>query len=465
MAARPQTRSIMSVRGSWTDPPAAGLPAPGAPAGARAAAPSAGAWLGLTGVLATGALVAVGAAHTASLLPESIRPAPPWLQGAFALIHLDLHVGGTITVLALMFAAYALVVHRAGQIDARVLVGAIVVLHVFILLAPPLVSTDLFSYQAYARMGAHYGVNPYLHGPDAIRLDSVFPYVGAKWSSIPSAYGPVFTLGSYLLAPLSVASSAVAYKSIAAAASLGLVSLVWRGARLRGIDPVRAIALVGLNPLLVVYGVGGGHNDLLMLLALAGALTMLLAGREATGGALSILAVGIKLTGGLLLPFALADGGAGGAVGRRKLVLGGVIGLAMLTALSAAVFGSGSLHLFSTVGQAQREGDWLSISGAIRQKLGLQTLGLVVGDVLIAGFLLTCAWLLARVWRGAIDWVAAAGWATVAMLVASNSLLPWYVGWTLPLAALGRDRRLRTAVLGVTGLVLGIELLGSIPHG
>jgi hypothetical protein len=433
---------------------------------AGAAATSATAWLGLTGVLAAGALVAVGAAHTASLLPESIRPAPAWLQGAFAAIHLDLHVGGTIAALALMFAAYALVVRRSGQIDARTLVTAIVVLHLFMLLAPPLVSTDLFSYQAYARMGAHYGVNPYLNGPDAIRLDSVFPYVGAKWSSIPSAYGPVFTLGSYLLAPLTVASSVVACKSIAAAASLGLVSLVWRGARLRGIDPVRAIALVGLNPLLVVYGVGGGHNDLLMLLALAAALVMLLAGREATGGALSILAVGIKLTGGLMLPFALADGGVGrGAAGRRALVLGCVTGLGLLAALSVAFFGSGPLHLFSTVGQAQRDGDWLSISGAIREKLGLQTVGVVVGDALIAGFLLTCVWLLARVWRGAIDWVAAAGWATVAMLVAANSLLPWYVGWTLPLAALGRDARLRTAVLGMTGVVLGIELLGSIPHG
>jgi hypothetical protein len=192
---------------------------------------------------------------------------------------------------------------------------------------------------------------------------------------------------------------------------------------------------------------------------------MLLAGREATGGALSILAVGIKLTGGLMLPFALADGGSRrGASGRRELVLGCVIGLGLLAALSAAFFGSGTLHLFSTVGQAQRKGDWLSISGAIREKLGLQTLGLVVGDVLIAGFLLACVWLLARVWRGEIDWVAAAGWATVAMLVASNSLLPWYVGWALPLAALGRDRRLWTAVLGMTGVVLGIELLGSIPH-
>ena len=55
------------------------------------------------------------------------------------------------------------------------------------------------------------------------------------------------------------------YKGIAALSSLAIVALVWNGARLRGVDQVKAAALVGLNPLIVVYGVGGGHNDLLML--------------------------------------------------------------------------------------------------------------------------------------------------------------------------------------------------------
>jgi hypothetical protein len=39
------------------------------------------------------------------------------------------------------------------------------------------------------------------------------------------------------------------------------------------------------------------------------------------------------------------------------------------------------------------------------------------------------------------------------------------VAWALPFAALGRDRRLWYAVIVLTGLVQGIELLGYIPHG
>ena len=74
-------------------------------------------------------------------------------------------------------------------------------------------------------------------------------------------------------------------------------------------------------------------------------------------------------------------------------------------------------------------------------------------------------WLLRRVWHGRTDWIDGAGWATVAMLVAASSLLPWYVAWALPLAAVGRDRRLATTALIFTGVVLLIQMLGYIPHG
>ena len=70
---------------------------------------------------------------------------------------------------------------------------AIAALNALVLLAPPLLSTDIFSYQAYARLGAIYGANPYLQGPHAIALDPVYPFIGAKWVTIPTAYGPVFT--------------------------------------------------------------------------------------------------------------------------------------------------------------------------------------------------------------------------------------------------------------------------------
>ncbi len=419
------------------------------------------------GVVASGTLVAVAAAHSESLLPESIRPVPPSLAGAFGSLFLNLHVGGAIAALTLMFVSYAAVVALSGQLSARVVLVAIVAVHAVILLAPPLASTDIFSYQAYARMGAVYGINPYTHGPYANNPDPVFQYVGARWSTIPSAYGPVFTVFSYLLAPLTIATSAYAYKSIAAVASLALVAVVWRCAQLRGADPVKAAALVGLNPLLVIYGVGGGHNDLLMLLAMVGGVYAILASRERVGGGLSMLAIGVKLTAGLVLPFALAAGGADprAKAGRRRLALGAGIGLAALAALSLGVFGAGSIDVLGTVIKSQSAGDSPSIPGVISTRLGMPTVGHIAGFVLAGAFALTLCWLLRRVWRGQIDWIDGAAWAMLAMLVASSSILPWYVAWLLPLAALGRDRRLATTAIVFTGVVQGITLLGYIPHG
>jgi alpha-1,6-mannosyltransferase len=439
-----------------------GLPASGAPE--RAMPSSRRGLLGLAGVIVCGTLLSVAAAHTRSLLPETIRFVPPSLAGAFGGTGLNLHVGGAIAALTVMFVSYAVVVAASTRLSARAVLIAVAALHAVVLLGPPLVSTDVFSYQAYARLGSVYAYNPYLNGPHAIALDHLYPYIGAKWSYTPSVYGPVFTAFSYLLASLTIATSVFAYKSIAAVASLALVAVVWRCAKLRDINPVRAAALVGLNPLLVLYGVGGGHNDLLMLLAVVSSIWALLASRERAGGALMMVAIGVKLTAGLLLPFVFAAGGPGRGRSRRDLLLGAGVGFALIAVLSFTVFGSGAFHLLATVRQSQSEGDWKSIPGFISARLGLSTIGHILQYLLAAAFVAVTAWLVWRVWRGVTDWIDGAGWATLALLIASSSFLPWYVAWMLPLAALGHDRRLWRMAIIMTGIVQAIQLLGYIPH-
>ncbi|MGI8429379.1 MAG: glycosyltransferase family 87 protein [Solirubrobacteraceae bacterium] len=422
--------------------------------------------LGLSGLLVTGLVISLSAAGTDSLLPESVRPVPSWLAGPLGSAGLDLGVGGLIVVMSLMFISYAVAVRASHQLSGRVMLMSIAALHALVLLAPPLLSTDVFSYQAYARMGALYGANPYLHGPHVIALDPLYPFIGAKWVTIPTAYGPIFTSLSYLLAPVSIAASALAYKAIAAIASLATVAFVWNSARLRGLDPVRAAALVGLNPLIVVYGVGGGHNDLLMLAAVAGGIYLLLRRRAQAGGGLLVLAAGVKLTAALLVPFAIAAGGGRPTAERRREVLiGGALCAALLATLAFAVFGSGPLHLLATLQKSQSAGDWHSIPRFLSTRLGLNAVGHIAGIVLLAGFAAVFCWLLRRVWRGELDWIDGAGWATACLLLTASSLLPWYVAWLMPLAALGSDRRLTRLALGLTAFVQATQLLGYIPHG
>jgi hypothetical protein len=52
------------------------------------------------------------------------------------------------------------------------------------------------------------------------------------------------------------------------------------------------------------------------------------------------------------------------------------------------------------------------------------------------------------------DAITASGWVTIALLVTLGWVLPWYVLWVLPLAALSGSRRLRT-----TALVLGVYFI------
>jgi hypothetical protein len=116
----------------------------------------------------------------------------------------------------------------------------------------------------------------------------------------------------------------LAYKALAAVSSLVLILLVWRAASLRGLSPVRAAVLVGLNPVIVLYGVGG-HDDLMVLAILAAALYVLIGQRERRGGALIVTATAVKLTG-LLLPFALAGRCRGERSARLRVALGATLG-------------------------------------------------------------------------------------------------------------------------------------------
>lgn len=421
--------------------------------------------LGLAGVLVMGLVIALGASGTDSLLPEVVRPVPGALAGAFGNTGLDLGWLGLLFVLAAMFASYAIAVRAAPRLSARVVIATIVALNLLVLLAPPLLSTDVFSYQIYGRM-ASLGVNPYLHGPHAIALDPVYPYIDSKWVATPTSYGPLFTVISYALATTSVAVSALVYKSIAALASLVTMVLIWKCARLREVDPVRAVALFGLNPLVVIYGVGGGHNDLLMLAAVMAAVYATLRYRERVGGAMIIVAAAVKLTGGLLLPFALARGSERRTGWRRyDVLIGAAAATVAVAGLSGALFDTGPLHLPGTLNAIQQEGDWHSIPGFISTRLGLGGVGHLTGTLLAIGFVVTLVVLVRRVAIEQLDWLDGAAWATAALLITASALLPWYVAWLVPFAAISGDPRLLTTTLTMTGVIQAIQAMGYIPHG
>jgi hypothetical protein len=414
-------------------------------------APALAGVLGLLLLAATVEIVVDGAVGHSALIPKS-PPIAGWLSGIgerlgyrVFLIALLVSVGAYCGLLALARRA------RASPISARAAIALIAALHLIVFVGPILLSTDVFSYIAYARMGVEHGLNPYLHGPSSIASDPVYVYVGHDWRDVATAYGPLYTLLSYPLAPLGVVGAVWGMKVLALAASVGTLVLAWRCARARALDPVWAVLVIGLNPLYVIYGLGGAHNDLIMLLVMMAAVSLTLArasgGREAASAGIVVTGALVKATVAALLPFMI--------VSRRRLapILGALAALAAGAAIGYIAFG---IHGIDVVAALNRDAAFVSTDSfatEIAHLFGKPGVFPIDHDLLKAGLVIILLHLLWRTWRG-YDWVAASGWALLAISVTSTWLLAWYILWPLPLAVITRDRRLLVATLAIQALFI-----------
>lgn len=432
---------------SLAEHPSLALAASGENANRRWALVLAGA-CALLALAATAEIVLDGALGHSPLIPKSPSIAG-WLSG------IGERLGYRVFLVALLvFAcAYAGLLALAGaraalvRISPRWAIGLVVGLHLIVFAGPILLSTDVFSYVAYARMGVEHGLNPYLHGPSAITGDPVYHYVGSSWKHVATAYGPVYTLLSYPLAPLGVKGALWGMKVMALLASAGTLALTWRCARVRGLDPVFALLAVGANPLYVIYGLGGAHNDLLMTLLMMAAVALTLAGRDGWAGASVVAGALVKATGAVLLPFMVISR-------RRPAPIVGAALAALVGALAAyAAFG---VHGVNIVAALNRDAALVSTDSFPTEvahlfgKPGVFPIDHTLLKVVLAAILLYLMWL---TWRG-YDWVAASGWALLAIAVTSTWLLAWYTLWSLPLAVVTRDRRLLWTTLAVQALFI-----------
>ena len=383
------------------------------------------------------AIVFVAAGQPTILVPQSTVEFPDWLAGPLHVLARGFPVRATPTAvlfsvaLALLSAAYAGAVLCAPALRTRTAVAAIVALHAIWLLAPLMPLTDVFNYLGYARLGGLHGVNPYLHGIGAVRHDPV--YLLTTWHHLRSPYGPLYTLATYALSPLPLPVAYWALKLATAAASLGCVALLWRCARLLGRAPLRPVLLYAANPLVLVYGLGGFHNDFFVLLATLGAVALVLSGRDLGAGALLAAAIAMKPSAGVLLPFLLLGSGR-----RGRFLAGAAAAVPPIAAASLFAFGPALPNL----GDQSSLLSSFSVPNALGQLAGLGGAPpwlLAVFALLTAAAVGALAW---AVWRGRLGWLAGAGWATLALILGLAWLQPWYAMWLLPFAALAASRAL-----------------------
>jgi hypothetical protein len=401
-------------------------------------------------------IAALPAAPGSRVVLATAGGSPDWLLGPLRPFGLSSASGSSAGPLlyAGMWVAlllYAIVLVRAGDISRRTAAWTVVGLHVLFMLAPPLLSQDVFSYIAYARLGVEHGLSPYTHSPLDIPGDAVFGFAGSK--DAVSVYGPAFTLLTYPLSGLGVAGAFWVLKVVAGAASLGVVGLVWRCAERLGRDPVPAALFVGLSPLVLVHVVSAAHNEALVMLLVMAGVYAFVRGRPRAAGAWPTLAAGLKASAGLVVPYLVL-----GSRPRVRAALFGVFAAgAALVAIGLAGFGTGVLDSLGLLSSNQGRSSRLSFPYLVAELVGNRS---AVRALFGLAFAVVAGWTLWRTWRGTDDPIRMAAWATVAVLIASAWLVPWYLLWLLPLAALVADRKLWVASVALSGWVLAIGVPG-----
>jgi alpha-1,6-mannosyltransferase len=362
-------------------------------------------------------------------------------------------VGGLVVsglgYLAGMRAVYIDAVYKGG---ARWVVALSLVFQATLLLMPGLLSTDLLTYATYGRLAVVYSQNPYLSGPGAVPSDPLVQWLDTR-PEHASPYGPVWTTLSLGMAWLTVGldplGQAISYRVLGALVHLVGMAVVWQ---LAPGQRASSLLLFAWNPLLLVEGVGSGHNDeLMMVLALAG-LLFLVRERGRAGLVVLTLATLVKYVPAILLLYTVA--GLARARPARALAavymplaLAGVLWLPWLytvvrepNVLLASLSAGGERYVNALVDLPT---PWLATH--VVDRAGQDVAGAaaavrawprVILRVLFVGYVLVEA---RRLWASSAEVrsVIEAGVRTylVALLLVLTQVLAWYFTWPVALAA------------------------------
>jgi hypothetical protein len=318
-----------------------------------------------------------------------------------------------------------------------------------LLLAPSVISRDLYSYLADGTL-LHHGLDPYRHAPDAlssIGQGHLEQAVSPFWRHTTAPYGPGFVGLAALVAGATGGHviAGVLVMRLLELIGIGLLAVfVPRLARALGADAAIAVWLAVISPLVLLELLGAGHNDALMAGLLVAGVTLALERRPLLGIAVCALAATIKLPAAAGIVFiAAAWARSDREHALRAIVQAGLVAVGVLVAVSLAtglgldwVTGSvstpakvrlaitPSTALGNTTGSVLHALDFGVSSHAIESAVGVVALTLTA---------LLGLWLLVRVRLATLPWYL--GLLLLASVLGGPAAWPWYAIWGLALIA------------------------------
>jgi len=416
-----------------------------------------------------------------------------------------------IVVVALILFGLVLREAARGRVATGSVLLATAVSVVVAMAAPVLLSRDAISYVAYGRLVTLHHSNPYGTVLARFPSDPFVRVTSRQWIKTTSVYGPAAMLLSAAVAHIAGTSAAASIAAFKVLAGLGIAATsVCTLVAARAIRPERAalaVAIVGVNPVLIVHTVGGGHIDGVLAGLLAGALAVAVGtppnslarlgatndGSVGSGRTLApasrvltrwvlvtvLLTVAALMRLPLLIALLMWLYWAGRAVkrGRRlrteALLVCVVAGLA---ALSFAPFLSGWRSSASSVLFGGLEW-WASPSHLIAHAVetglrpvvggGSTGVGGAVTAVFVAVFVVGACLVARRYGSGAGVEQLPDLWGVTLLLLALAwpYLLPWYAAWFLPFLGLMTDELIMWVGVGVSSVLALTLIPADPPHG
>jgi hypothetical protein len=354
-------------------------------------------------------------------------------------------------------AALAVLEFRRPRLDRRVAIGLSAAVLVVAVLCPPRHSGDLWSYAMYGRIVAVHDGDPYTDLPSDFADDPLYPKVDDMWRHTPSLYGPAATVHSAVVARLTGTwwtGTRVAYQAFAALAVAGILWMVDRRTR-----SAMAVALIGLNPAVILFTVSPGHIDALVGLGIAAGVVLFEARRPGAAGA-AIAGAGLfKVAAGLTaLPLLLWSW-------RHRRTRDGIV--------TSAVTAAGMLAGYALVGrsaawdvlvEASHGSNWSSVwrwviyHGAALGDRTDYAVQLASRITLVVGALVLLA-VVSRLRDRTPESAVVAAFA-VYLFLAPHTLV-WYAVWALPLAAFRWRSAPSVILFAWTGTLV---VVSALPH-
>ena len=337
--------------------------------------------------------------------------------GAISMLgDLRTHVFEFLLLFGAASAAFLFALHRlrTTPLGLLALMSFALLLRLPALTTVPSLSDDVWRYLHDGRAQLA-GINPYLHPPANSATASVrkSDFARINHPELPTIYPPFAQLTFALSAALG--ASLWSWKLILLLFDLGTAALLFLYCR-QVRAPVLGAALYAWHPLIIVEFAGSAHMDPVAFTPLVAALLLLALGQRLPAG----LALGAAIAGKLLpaayLPL-LFRRNRGGFLTAAALT---VFTLYLLYGLAQGLPVAGSLSTFAE--------NWRS-NASLYLLLERLVPGHVARGIALALALVTIGWL---AWRRTPETHALLS-ATLALLLLSPVVHPWYVAWLVPL--------------------------------